>query len=67
MHIFYPLQPVLISGLETMESELLHEMKKMNGALGKQPKVPIGDCWMEGGDSGITQGEVLSVEIKVKK
>ena len=32
-----------------MESELLYEMKKMNGALGKQPKLPTGDNWMEYG------------------
>ena len=32
-----------------MESELLYEMKKMNGALGKQPKLLTGDHWMESG------------------
>ena len=32
-----------------MESELLYEMKKMNGALGKQPRLPTGDHWMESG------------------
>ena len=32
-----------------MESELLYEMKKMNGALGKQPRLPTGDNWMEAG------------------
>ena len=32
-----------------MESELLYEMKKMNGALGKELTLPTGDHWMEGG------------------
>ena len=41
------LQPLLNRGIETMESELLHDIKKMNGVLGKQPNVPDGDHYVE--------------------
>ena len=51
-----------------MESKLLQEMKRMNGALDKQLRVPDGDDYVEGGgfryyakygDMGGNTGEVL--------
>ena len=35
--------------LESLESKLLHEMKRMNGALNKQFSLPAGDRYMECG------------------
>ena len=32
-----------------MESKLLYEMKKLNGALGKRQRLLTGDHWMKGG------------------
>ena len=37
------IQPVLMQGLETLESKLLLEIEKVNGALEKQLQGPVGD------------------------
>ena len=46
MHFF---QPILVRGLEAMESELLQEMKIMNGALDKEPRTLTGEIFVEAG------------------
>ena len=40
-------QSVLIRGLETVESDLLQEMKILNGAVGKQQRAPAGEQYVE--------------------
>ena len=43
------LQPVLLQDLEAMETELLLEIKKMNGAVEKQLRAPVGEKYVEAG------------------
>ena len=45
--MFFPLQSVMVQGLEAMESLLLLEMKKMNGAVEKQLRAPVGEGYVE--------------------
>ena len=43
------LQPVLLQDLEAMERELLLGIKKMNGAVEKQLRAPVGEKYVEAG------------------
>ena len=45
--MFFPLQSVMVQGLEAKESLLLLEMKKMNGAVEKQLRAPVGEKYVE--------------------
>ena len=38
---------MLIRGLEAIEADLLLEIKKMNGAVDKQRRSPVGDEFVE--------------------